>query len=306
MLIGATLAAITCLWVSNPACAAEYNRLETEHFSLFYLPSDRSNANRLMRVAESVRTQVIIDLGVELDSKTKVYLANSKEEFHRLQPKKAKAPKWAGAVAYSALNLIIIDTSRQNKAFHRDVVNSFKHEFTHIVIGRAFKRGKTPRWLNEGLAMYESREWDVNRVLNMTRAVLTHSLIPLEDLTEHFPWEYQQAALAYDQSFYLVSYLLSKKGTKVFHRFISEYGRGKQLEEVLEDIYGLNMWELEKEWKTHLMYRFSWLSVVFSTTTIWFVITLTFLISYWRKRKQSRVKQTEWEKEEEDILNGEF
>ena len=39
-----------------------------------------------------------------------------------------------------------------------------------------------PRWLNEGVAMYLSREWDFTRVTTITQAVLTDSLIPLSQL----------------------------------------------------------------------------------------------------------------------------
>jgi hypothetical protein len=278
---------------------AEYSRLETEHFCFYFLPSDKPLANHLMHRAEDLRAQIISDLGVEFESKTRVYLAISEEEFQKLQPQKSKKPVWVDGIAYPALNLIILKTARTQGGYRRNITKNFIHEFTHINIGRAFKWRKIPHWLNEGLAMYESREWQLGRVSNMTRAVLTQKLIPLRDLTEKFPLGYQRATLAYDQSFYLVSYLLSKKGRGTFHQFIREYGRGKKLEQVLSEVYGLSLAELEKEWKTHLKLRFSWLPLALSTTTLWFVITMIFLVSYWRKRKESQIIQTEWENEDE-------
>jgi hypothetical protein len=288
----------------DPIPAAEYNRLETEHFIFFYLTSDKVIADSLVSQAESVRDKIISDLGVVFKTKTRVYLAPTENEFQKLQPRRGKAPTWAAGTAYPALNFIILKTFRAPKGFQRNLLRNFTHELTHITIGRAFRRHKIPRWLNEGLAMYESREWQLNRLANMTRAVLTRTLIPLKDLTENFPWEYRHAALAYDQSFYLVSYLLSKKGRETFHKFIREYGRGKKFEQVLSETYGLNLVELEKEWHAHLRFRFSWLPLIFSTTTLWFVITLIFLVSYWRKKKDSRLKQTQWEEEDLIELNS--
>lgn len=278
---------------------AEYSRLETGHFSFYFLPKDKPQINQLMHRAEEIRARIISDLGVEFATKTRVYFAADEDEFRQLQPQQSKKPGWVDGIAYPALNLIILKTSRIQGGYRRNITKNFIHEFTHINIGRAFKWRRIPHWLNEGLAMYESREWQLGRISNMTRAVLTEKLIPLRDLTKEFPSGYQRATLAYDQSFYLVSYLLSRKGRGAFHQFIREYGRGKKLEQVLSEVYGLGLAELEKEWKTHLKLRFSWLPLALSTSTLWFVITMVFLVSYWRKRKQNRIIQAEWENEEE-------
>ena len=280
-----------------PVTSAGYSPLETRHFSFYFLPSEKPVADQLAQRAESIRTQVIDDLGVEFATKTRVYLARTEDEFRALQPQKDKKPAWVEGIAYPALKLIILKTFPGKKT--SVITKNFIHEFTHIAIGEVFKWRKIPRWLNEGLAMYESREWQFGRISNMTRAVLTHKLIPLKDLTDDFPREYRDAALAYDQSFYLVAFLLSKKGPESFQQFIREYGRGGKFEKVLLESYGLSLKELEKEWKAHLKFRFSWLPLAFSTTTLWFVITMIFLVGYWRKRKDNRLIQTKWEKEEE-------
>jgi len=177
----------------------------------------------------------------------------------------------------------------------------FKHEFSHIALGRAFRgREKVPRWLDEGLAMYESREWDLSRVSTMTRAVLSDSLIPLSEITSSFPQEADRAELAYSESFYLISFLISQYGKENFHRFIKEYSGGKGLKEVLMGVYGIRWEELEKRWRNYLKLRFSWIPIISSTTTLWFLVTLVFILGYLRKRKASRLKLEEWEREEEE------
>ena len=97
------------------------------------------------------------DLGIDFEERTKVYLAPSFRKFQEIQPG-GEIPSWAIGVAYPSLNLIIIKSPRAIKRGHIDLIKVFKHEFTHIALGRAFKgREKVPRWLDEGLAMYESR-----------------------------------------------------------------------------------------------------------------------------------------------------
>lgn len=292
-------AVILCFFCFVSTSVAEYDQRETDHFSLYFLPKDKAIAKNLLRQAESIRDRIIDDLGVEWEIKTRVYLAHSEESFQQLQPQEKKVPDWAVGTAYPTLNLIILKTFPTKDGSYPDILSSFKHELTHIAIGRAFKRYPIPRWLNEGLAMYEAGEWQLERISNMTRAVLMKKIIPLKELTQTFPRDYRYAALAYDQSFYLVSYLLSKKGRKTFHQFIREYGKGKKFERVLFETYGISSAELEEEWIAHLKLRFSWLPLALSTTTIWFVITVFFLISYWRKRRESQLKQAEWEENPE-------
>ena len=59
------------------------------------------------------------------------------------------------------------------------MVDVFAHEFSHIALGRALAGVKVPVWLNEGLAIYEAREWTFSRISVLTRASLTDRLIPL-------------------------------------------------------------------------------------------------------------------------------
>lgn len=67
---------------------------------------------------------------------------------------------------------------------------------------------KAPVWLNEGLAIYEAREWTFFRISILTRASLTDRLIPLPVLTLSFPAEEEPAELAYAESFmFIVSWI---------------------------------------------------------------------------------------------------
>ena len=149
--------------------------------------------------------------------------------------------------------------------------------------------------------MYESKEWNFSRVSGMTRAVLTDSLIPLSEITHSFPYERNRAELAYSESFYLISFLISKYGKKSFNRFIKEYSMGKKLEDVLPEVYGIGLKELEEKWKNSLKLRFSWLPIITSATALWFLIAIVFIFAYIKKRNAQRLKYEEWDNEEQEI-----
>ncbi len=284
--------------IISPAWAAEYLKQQTPHFSFFYQAADSNIAEYLIGRAELARQDIIADLGWESEANTRVYIAPSRAEFQKLQPQQDKSPSWASALAYPGLNLILLNSPRAIRGLEQDILITFRHELTHIVVGRAFGGVDIPRWLNEGLAMYEAKEWDLNRMANITQGVLSGRLIPLRELTQDFPLEPEAAALAYAQSFYLVAYLLDKKGAEGFHQFIREYAKGRSFEQVLKQTYGLGLVELEEEWLAHLRFKFSWLPIIGSSTGIWFIITLIFLISYWRKKRANKVTLTDWDVED--------
>jgi hypothetical protein len=291
---------IIILQVFTPltSAASDYIGIDTSHFVFYYHPNDKRLMESLIDNAEALRRDVVKDLGVDFMEKTKVYLAPSFKQYQELQPG-GEIPSWSAAVAYPSLNLIIIQSPKAIKGQSIDLGKILKHEFTHIALGKAFsKREEIPLWLNEGLAMYESREWDLSRISTITRAVLTDSLIPLSEITRLFPLEANKAELAYSESFYLISFLISQYGKENFHRFLKEYSGGKALKEVLREVYGIKWEDFEEKWKNYLKVRFSWFPLVTSTTTLWFLVTVVFILAYIRKKKAARLKFEQWEGEE--------
>ena len=287
-----------CIVVASDALT-----IATSHFVFYFHEKEQGLAASLAAQAERIRGEIVKDLGLDFNEVTTVYLAHSLRDYAEIQPR-GWVPTWSAAVAYPSLNLIIMKSPRVMRGGHVDLEKIFKHELTHIAVGRAF-RGKeeVPRWLDEGLAMYESREWSFSRVSTMTKAVLTDSLIPLSEITTSFPREVARAELAYAQSFYLISFLVSKFGRERFHRFIREYTRGRDLKEILVKVYGIGWDDFEEEWKGYLRLRFSWIPILTSTTTLWFLITLVFIFGYARKKRAQRMLYEQWEHEDNDLLS---
>ncbi|MFW6147893.1 MAG: peptidase MA family metallohydrolase [Thermodesulfobacteriota bacterium] len=253
---------------------------------------------RLIGEAEELRQDIITDLGLEPQGITRVYLASSLQVYQALQPGWT-TKEWSRAVAYPKRNLIIILSPRAVKRGALDLSTIFKHEFTHIALGRAFQgTGVIPHWLHEGIAMFESKEWDFRRISTIMRAVLTDTLIPLSEITQSFPQDGRRAELAYCQSFYLISFLINEYGRLQFHRFIKEYSGGSPLDQALMDIYDLDLDQLEERWKQHLKLKFSWIPVITSATALWFGLAILFLLAYAKKRKARRQLYEQWDKEE--------
>jgi len=298
---------LRCCWIVTAllfllaplACfASELTTLTTSHFAFFFHPEDERAVRSLIEEAEGLRREITTDLGLEPEGVTRVYLAPTLTMYQALQPG-GKIHDWSAAVAYPSQNLIIILSPRATRGSPMELSTIFKHEFTHIALGRAFQGTEDiPHWLHEGVAMYESREWDFRRTSTIMRAVLTGTLIPLSEITRHFPQDENRAELAYCQSFYLISFLINKYGRPPFHRFIREYSLGKSLDQVLAEIYSMDLDQLEEQWLGHLRMRFSWIPLITSATALWFFLALLFILAYAKKRNVKRQLYEQWDKEE--------
>lgn len=275
-----------------------YRTLTSPNFIFRCTGRDARAAAALKEYAEEIRKKVLADIGSTFAGKTLVIISPSVEQFQKDQPEGMWLPLWAAGVAYPAKNLIILRSQRSIKRGRIDLKEIFVHEFTHIALGRALKNESVPAWLSEGLAMYESREWSLARHAVLTRAVLTGQLIPLRTLTQNFPTDESKAELAYAESFIFVSYIINKIGTDAFHKFIYHYSGSGDLVGSLKAATGMSLLDLEDKWLNYLKLRTSWIPLIVSGTTLWFLASVIFIYGYFRKRNIARIKLRQWEEME--------
>ena len=290
------------MFVPLASAGAGELRLENDRFVIRYAAGDDGLAAELIRDSLRIRERVIADIGVDFAEKTEIRLSPTIEAFREAQPGGTWIPLWAAGVAYPDQNVIILLSPRAIKGSRINVVEVFAHEFSHIALGRALTGVKVPVWLNEGLAIYEAREWTFSRISILTRASLTDRLIPLPVLTLSFPAEEEPAELAYAESFMFVSFLINKVGREAFHRLIRDYTRYGDLAGALRRGTGMNLADLEERWLVYLKLRVSWIPIITSISTLWFVAALIFVYGYARKKRQAnrRLKEMETEEESEE------
>ena len=293
-------AIIMFLLFSMPAATAGAMdlRMENDHFIIRHAAEDEGIAAELNRESPGIRERIIADIGVDFPGRTEIRLCPTIEAFREAQPGGTWIPLWAAGVAYPAENVIVLRSPRAVKGGRIDVVDVFAHEFSHIALGRALAGVRVPVWLNEGLAIYEAREWTFSRISVLTRAVLMDRLIPLPVLAFSFPAEAGPAELAYAEGFMFVSFLINKVGREAFHRLIRDYTRYGDLEGALRRGTGMNLADLEEGWLFYLKLRVSWIPIITSVSTLWFVMALIFIYGYMRKKRQAERRLIEMGKEE--------
>ncbi|MEI6127840.1 MAG: peptidase MA family metallohydrolase [Pseudomonadota bacterium] len=278
--------------------APAFEKAETRLFIFYYTREDSKAGAFFLHTADRIARRVSESLGFSFDNKVEVFLVTSFDDFKKIHPEAEHIPSWAVGAAYPAQNIIVL--LRKSGA---DLEKTFSHELNHILLGQAFKgKERVPRWLDEGLAMIQADEWNLTRLATMTTAVLKQSLLPMDSIADSFPADLRDAELAYCQSFYFIAFLKGRFGDEAFKNFLKEYCKYKNFQGAIRSTYRLTWNKMEGLWLDYLTLRFSWAPLITSTSTIWFVATLIFLLGYVRKKRKSRRTLKEWEQEE--LLSG--
>jgi hypothetical protein len=278
----AFLTLLFVLFLLSPVQAL--HKSETLFFN-FYYEKKSLPISSLIKNADPAAFKVKELTGFAPREKIDVFIAADKKEFKQFQPENSKVPDWAVGVAFPSQNRMIL-----LKKKNTGLAPVFRHELNHILLGQTFRgKEKVPRWLDEGLAMIVAGEWNLSNMATMTGAVLSGSVIPMEDLTTHFPYEESRARIAYAQSFYFISFLKGK------------FGDDSNL--AIRKTYYLDWWEVKDLWRQYLRLRFNWIPLITSTGFLWFVASIIFVIGYFHKKRKGRLKLKEWEEEEAFIYD---
>ncbi|MCI0371731.1 MAG: hypothetical protein L0214_10195 [candidate division NC10 bacterium] len=125
------------------------------------------------------------------------------------------------------------------------------HEYTHVVVAR-LSRGRAPRWLNEGLALYFQRGGGTGD--GASRRLLTGFRLPLSALSGALAeaQDYGLAAAAYAASASATEFLLERAGVQEVGRLLRRLGEGVSWERAFEEAARMDLATFEREWQERL------------------------------------------------------
>ena len=128
------------------------------------------------------------------------------------------------------------------------------HELTHLVIDTAAGNPYhfLPRWLNEGLAVYESQGDDASDRGLVSDAVSAGTLIPLEGLVGQFPTSSDGFYLAYAESVSAVDFLFRTYGTDALVSLVKSYKAGRTDDEAFQQGLGVDTASFGAAWLASL------------------------------------------------------
>lgn len=270
--------------------------LSIPHFDIY--THDQHLAKELRINLESSYQKISSFLEDTLTRVVSVYVADSDEEFELLVGE--GFPDWGIGCAIPSRNVIVLKSPLHFEN-DRPLSELVTHELAHIFLGNLSKRVTLPRWLDEGFAMQQSREWQFGQDIVVARAVLTGSLLRLSEIESVNAFREKKAQLAYTESFLAVSYLTKEYGEGTIRELVDHLASGTSIDLAFLKTIGSNYLAFQLEFDNYLKSKYNWISLLGDTFLLW--VGLAFLIVFFYLAKKRRTKKIlkKWELEERGI-----
>jgi tetratricopeptide (TPR) repeat protein len=116
------------------------------------------------------------------------------------------------------------------------------HEFAHVITLQ-MTRNRMPRWLSEGISVYEGDvgrpEWGRGQELDLVKAVQLGKLLPIAELNDGFAKadSVDDLQFAYFQSYLVVQFIVEEYGFEYLRSLVEEYAEIKPIEEMFEGVF---------------------------------------------------------------------
>ncbi|MGB0701835.1 MAG: peptidase MA family metallohydrolase [Pseudohongiellaceae bacterium] len=120
------------------------------------------------------------------------------------------------------------------------------HEFMHVITLQ-MTQNRMPRWLSEGISVWEEREgrpyWGRSQGLDLIRAAQEQKLLPVGELNSGFSGARNNADLsfAYFQSYLVVDYIAQTYGFEKLVELIYQYGEIKEDADRFRSVFELDI-----------------------------------------------------------------
>jgi len=234
------------------------------------------------------------------EGSVRIYLVPDPEAGQDVAGMLPRAPEWAAGYALRRTPVIVIGSATRRGPLIRGFSNVLQHELVHVRVDQTLgdRTGEVPLWFHEGTATVLAHEGALRDVVYLARLALQTGAPTLGEIARSFPLEATAAGSAYVVSYAFIGRLVAEEGTESLGDVIRGVAQGGRFEVEFERVYGGGPAEIEKSWRRGFLWRYRWIPLLTSGTTLWLVITVTFLLGGWRKRRRNRLRMDLWEEEE--------
>jgi tetratricopeptide (TPR) repeat protein len=156
-------------------------------------------------------------------------------------------PGMIGALGACFGRVVTLDSPRARPAGEFNWGETLWHELAHVITLQ-MSGNRVPRWLTEGVSVYEERrarpEWGKESDVAFAQALSEGKAIKLDVLNEAFS-DPKTISLAYYQASLVVDHLVQTYGEPALWKMLRAYGRGLETEDALKDAYGISISQLQ-------------------------------------------------------------
>ncbi|NTW49214.1 MAG: hypothetical protein HGB19_05680, partial [Chlorobiales bacterium] len=267
VLFGLTFALL--LGVSSPANAqyfsfgknkvqyTEFNwkYVQSDHFDVYFTEGGEYLAKFTADVAEAAYKTMRRDFRYEVNNRVAIMVFKSHNDFQQNNVVHEFLEEGIGGVTELYKNRVVLPFDGDYRKF-RHVIH---HELVHAVMNDMIFGGSVqsaivnniriqiPLWLSEGLAEYQSLEWDTNSDMFINDAIQNSYLPPIEGLNGYFAYRGGQSVFRYVSETY---------GREKIGEIMQRLKATRSVEAAFRGAIGLSIEELSERWVRDLKVQY--------------------------------------------------
>lgn len=224
-----------------------WQETDVQQFQIKYYNSDDAEVQALRAGVDKAVKRLTSNLGGAPTKPITLWIYKDANAFKSALP--PDTYEWVGGIAFPDIHQgMFVVTDAQDNTLIRDM----PHEMSHLVLHELTDGGiSIPRWLDEGLAVYNQEYHEGELSYQLRQALKNHQILRLSEIEDRFPSDSNQAYLAYAQSWDLVTYMYNTFGQAKMHTLVKYMGNSSNLnfDEDLKASLGLDEAHLENAWR---------------------------------------------------------
>ena len=227
----------------------DWHELENDYFDIYWNHSEVEIGQMILDISHEGYESAKRFVPAELSEKISIYIYSNKSDMQSAL--QLTQQSWVAGHANPDTRTILTSISNSDPENRLEMQRQIPHEIAHILTYELAgqKYDELPLWLLEGLAsvseIYPSPDYE--RAL--LEAANNMTLIPISSLCSAFPYNGQQAYLAYAEATSFTRYLYKSYGTEKMQELIAVYMQGIGCDKGIEQVFGQTMAQMEYEWQ---------------------------------------------------------
>ncbi len=217
---------------------AGYTTVENEHF-LIRMAGDEAPVygKRALALLERARATLTAKYGLDLPQRTQVEIFATPGDF---QVRTFGTPGEEGFLAVCFGSVITVNSPALSSANWEAVL---WHEFTHVIT-LTMTDNRMPRWLSEGISVYEEEQaspaWGQRMTLNYRELIAEGKMQPVSGMGTAFMTADDPRAVgfAYFESSLIVKFLVEQHGLDKLKALLRSLAGGAEMNAALREHYG--------------------------------------------------------------------
>jgi tetratricopeptide (TPR) repeat protein len=179
-------------------------------------------------------------------------------------------PGFVGALGACFGRVVTLDSPTARPPGVFSWTTTLWHEMAHVITLQ-MSNNRVPRWLSEGLSVYEERrarpDWGREMEVPFAQALEEGKLLDIRDLQEGFS-DPRMISLVYHQSSLVADHLITTYGEPALWRLLRAYGEGLETEEAFVSAFGATIDDVQESFDAKLERDYTALRAALETPEI--------------------------------------